>query len=635
MYYWINNLDFLSDVKKIKGYEKNEYKIADLAVNNTFIFTDTYEMEKCKTPVVFEKIDWNHVPFGDPEWNFAFNRHSFLLHLAKSYALSKNEIYRSSFIRLFTDYYSRNSEVNEKNKSLSWRSLEAGIRVENYLRSYEIFSLIKPFDADFEALFSKALSLHVEYLKDNTDYKLVLSNWGILQDHGLFLASLFLGDDENAEKAIRRLDEEFDLQTLPDGMHWEQSSMYQAEVLHCGLDTVLVAKRNGISIPKRMYENVHKMALSLARTLRPDGQTYLFGDSDRIYMRDIIQIASLLFSDPVLSYYSGDKKFADFYWNFSAKTRLVKMQKEEKSRYFAESGNVIISLKKDVEVRFHAGPYGSGHGHLDQLHLDFYKKGVCFLSDTGRATYVASEPRFALKNTFGHNTIAINDKDMANLSGSWGLDVAAESYITRCIIKDDWSFTEAINLAYLKEGAFIRRRILTLSSDAAVVLDEITSDKLVKISSFWHTEKGVDVSLEKNRAELCAKKDKVLIVYDENANVRVEDYMFSDTYNEISSSKTIVRLDNASGIRSHAAVIFPSGEGSVEKTDAFKPLSGNTVSPSIANSYRITTNGNVYTLVVENRETMDDGSIISAGGVSSYARIFFRKNDEEIVRVLY
>ena len=105
--------------------------IADKSIGNTFIFSEKYEMERCITPVTFdEAIDWDAVPFGDPEWCFAFNRHTFLLNNAKAAAITGNRKYRDNWIRLFEDFYTR-SKLDETTENRSWRSLECGIRIEN------------------------------------------------------------------------------------------------------------------------------------------------------------------------------------------------------------------------------------------------------------------------------------------------------------------------------------------------------------------------------------------------------------------------------------------------------------------------------------------------------------------------
>ena len=233
---------------------------ADKSLSNTFVFSEKYEMERCTVPVTFSTIDWDHIPFGDEEWCYAFNRHTFLLKNAEAAAITGDRKYVDNWIRLFEDFFTR-SHLSEKTKRLSWRSLECGIRIENYIRSLEILNgigmeLPSSVIEDIREFFR----IHINYLMDtHTDFHR-LSNWGILQDHGLFLAALYLDDIKSAHTALERLDDEMSLQTLPDGMHWEQSSMYHAEVLHCALDTLMVADRNKIAVPETLRHNTKLLA---------------------------------------------------------------------------------------------------------------------------------------------------------------------------------------------------------------------------------------------------------------------------------------------------------------------------------------------------------------------------------------
>ena len=114
-------------------------EIAQKSLENTFIFSDKYEMERCTRPVTFPgAIDWDHIPYGDEEWCFAFNRHTFLLKNAEAAVITGDERYRDNWIRLFEDFHTR-SRLTERTQGRSWRSLECGIWIENYIRSIEIF----------------------------------------------------------------------------------------------------------------------------------------------------------------------------------------------------------------------------------------------------------------------------------------------------------------------------------------------------------------------------------------------------------------------------------------------------------------------------------------------------------------
>ena len=58
---------------------------ADMLLNNTFIYTDRWDMEPCDTPYTISLDTWKKSPNGDPEWVFMLNRHDFLNKLWQAY----------------------------------------------------------------------------------------------------------------------------------------------------------------------------------------------------------------------------------------------------------------------------------------------------------------------------------------------------------------------------------------------------------------------------------------------------------------------------------------------------------------------------------------------------------------------
>ena len=59
---------------------------AERNLKNSFVFQEHWEMERTHEAVVFgDKIEWDAVPFGDPEWLYALNRHTCFLILGKAW----------------------------------------------------------------------------------------------------------------------------------------------------------------------------------------------------------------------------------------------------------------------------------------------------------------------------------------------------------------------------------------------------------------------------------------------------------------------------------------------------------------------------------------------------------------------
>ena len=612
-------------------------EIAQKSLENTFIFSDKYEMERCTRPVTFPgAIDWDHIPYGDEEWCFAFNRHTFLLKNAEAAVITGDERYRDNWIRLFEDFYSR-SRLTERTKGRSWRSLECGIRIENYIRSIEIFeragmALDGRTLSDIDSFFRT----HIDYLIDtHTDFHR-LSNWGILQDHGLFLASLYLDDAEGVATALSRLDEEAALQTLPDGMHWEQSSMYHAEVLHCLLDTLLVAGRNGIGIPERLRKNTHLLALGLARSLRPDGRCYLFGDSDEIDMRDMVAEAATLFCDGELSYHAQGGCDEEFYLSHELDTRLPEPEERRRSFFMRESGNAFLTLSDDTALRFHCGLLGSGHGHIDQLHFDLYHAGCVILTDTGRYTYVDTPERHALKGARGHNTIILGGREPSVMEDSWAVSSVAQPIFSDAITDGEFRYLSASHLGYADEGAFITRSIITIGNRFIIIADGIRTIRPTEAELFFHFDSGTEVSKEGRRYIASNGRARIALEALSGGREELSEYPISKRYNELESAPLLTLRDEASGRRCIVTLIVIGGKDfSLTPCPVRKTLSGMELPSQIAQGLIIVDGDDSYSVAIVTNEYPTGGFLLGAGKAEAYGRVFIRKNDEDTVVLRY
>ena len=613
---------------------QNQLKdVADKACGNTFIFTDRYEMERSEVPYRFEdRIDWNCVPWGDPEWCFALNRHTFLLNLAKAYALTHDEKYRSSFIRLFTDFA---ANASDEKRERSWRSLETGIRVENYIRSLEFFEDTKPLDEGFMQLVHDMMLRHQKALVEAHNDFHVLSNWGVLQDHGLLLASLYLEDEETARLALSRLDQELRLQVMSDGMHWEQSSLYQAEVLHCALDSILAARRFALPVPESLEKNAKSLAVTLARTVRPDGRCYLFGDSDDVDVSDMLLEAAVLFDDSFLAWAGRSGKDEDFYASFPLDVKLPEARKESRTHYFGATGNAVIELKENSELRFHCGLYGSGHGHLDQLHFDLLHRGQLIFTDSGRYTYVDSPERTFFKGSFSHNTVVIDNSEMAVMHGSWDVEKAAEPLVHDARLDGEYKFISASHLGYLSKGVLVTRSLITIEDKYILIADSLRGTGTHTSLTLFHSAEDASVTEEDGICRI-EKNGAAAYLYPLSCGkCTVRDSRISLHYNEMADNKEIRAERTFTDSCLSLTLIALDSRADVRLVPVTKPLSGTVFDKDTAQAVRIKDSSAVYTVSCALAELPNSGFLSEADGAKAYARVYVKKDGEEPVILKY
>ena len=618
--------------------------MADLALERTFIFIDHYEMERCTTPVHFDgPIEWDRPPFGDPEWVFALARHTFFKHIAHAWALSGDERYRTGWIALAEEWLT-GVPLTVENAKGPWRSLDSAIRVEHWLRSVEIFERGgNPLPTPLLERLEASLRHHRQHLlQEHTGFHRI-SNWGIIQDHALFLIGAYFDDKQIIDVALSRLDEELALQTCPEGSHWEQSPLYQSEVLHCVLDTILIARRQGRVLAARFLQNARLLALGLGKLSRPDGILFLQGDSDAIDVTDLFVTASILFEDPLLAFFGQGNIRPSFFFNFPADQKLIEPQPPKRRFYaFPHSGNYVMRTTLESDggcVRFHCGPYGSGHGHFDQLHVDLMVNGQPILTDGGRYTYVDSSERRALKSGFAHNTVIVDGLDMSEMVDSWAVNNIAEPLVGRHYSSEAIDYVEASHLAYLHRGVLVRRKLLRLEDNLLIICDEWYATGAHRYESFFHFDDLGSASLERGRQVVfTAPRAHATMAFIGADSIAMDRYPLSKRYNEMSEGDRVVLTRDSEGFAGCITVIAYGKTAkslAITRKAVTKALTGTPVDERHATGLSIEVDGRRYTALFVHQEIDRGGYLLRCAEAQGWGRVLVKAEGAETVTVMW
>lgn len=442
-------------------------------------FLDHWEMERVPEAVPCAlPLRWAESPNGDPEWVYALNRHTIFLNLGKAWRHTGEVRYRDTFLALLEDWLDHVPHTPESEQT-TWRALEAGLRAENWLRALALFAGAVP--APLLERAERSLRTHGEYLCTAHTAFQRLSNWGAIQDHGLFLLGVYFGEADWQRLALRRLTENLRHAILPDGTHWEESPLYHSEVLHAAADTLLTARRRGIPTPPELAGQVHTLCTALADWVMPGRLLLPQSDSDVIDAGDLLAQGALLFGDPALAAAAEGPLCEETLWDFGpdAPGQLAGLPKKRPtlpSRALPDSGNYMLRAgwgPRDLCLHMHAGPLGGGHGHADLLHLDVYRQGEGVLVDPGRATYVEGPLRRELKSPAAHNTLRLDGADFTRYTSTWGWDAPAEPLPARFAATPEADYLCAGHLGYLDRGCVVQRKVLFLKAGWVVIADRI------------------------------------------------------------------------------------------------------------------------------------------------------------------
>lgn len=623
--------------------------LADEICENSFTFRGHWEMERTNIPVVFNgEINWRNIENNDPEWMYAFNRHSFLVTLGKAWQYTQNTKYPAAAAKLWQSWID-SEPFAENAKNATWRSIETGLRCESWLRALSLFEGSGMPNAALTENITASLKVHAGWLLEASFKFQQLSNWGVLQDHGLFLLGLAFENKEWQTTAITRLCTQLHHQVMADGTHWEQSPMYHCEVLHCCLDTMLAAKNSGTPLPQEFTQPTHAMAEALAALVRPDGLLICQGDSDEVDARDLLALAAFLFNNPALKRTAGGIMHDENIWDFACRKNEYDSiestpEPAHQSAALPHSGNYMMQGEAGENagfLHFACGALGSGHGHSNQLHVDLVHRGESILCDSGRYTYVDTPLRLQLKGAAAHNCVVIDEKDFTPPKDTWGFASIAEPMKGVHLFTPKADYAEGAHLGYFHLGLLHRRRVLRLPQNLWVLWDSVYSanENEHTYSHYYHFGPNGKASVSGTDAEYNGQRCGARLAFAggdiAKAGFSISRQPISREYNKLEESDCLLMESKAAGFYSAAAVIA-AGDSAKDISLSAKtvPVSladaGTTLPKEKAEGLVINLNGNEYTVIVCHSEVISYVDMLSANGHSGYGKaIVFMPGEEE------
>lgn len=622
-------------------------RVADEVCEGTFLFDLKWDMERTYEPVQFEgKIDWNFMPKDDPEFIWQFNRHRFFICLGQAYQLTGDEKYAETFVRLVTEWI-LNVPRREPFLAGPWRTLETGLRGENWNKALRYFMDSDAITETFLDLFYQSMEEHAEHLIASHSPYRYMSNWGVIENHGLFEIAMMLPQSEKTKQyrafALNNLEIEARMQILGDGVQWEQSPMYHNEVLHCYFDVMILAERNGVELPESMTSRIHQMVYANLAWKKPNHHQPMMGDSDDTDIRDLISVGAYLFKDPILKF--GGLKRLDFesIWDLGMVAEAEYEALECKRPDFTsiglmDSGNYILrtSWEEDANyLRFHCGTLGAGHGHSDKLHVDLVAHGEDVLVDGGRYTYVAGPERFAFKDPSGHNTVTVDDKLFTVCKDSWECTKLSQPVKQQFVTKEGYGFIQGGHLGYMEDlGVFVNRKVIHIEPDIYILVDECYSDKAHTYKQYFHfnelgkvSTKGQCVNYKGNKAS--AK----FIFLSEGIKMEQISSQISRNYNEAIENPCIQTIFEGEGMTSMITVIQVGGEALnpivVEKLPIYSALKGSAYSKSMAEGIKIQLEDKTYLVAICHQEVNSPTDLVQIEECMGYGNVIVFEPDKD------
>ncbi len=553
-------------------------EVAEQVVNQTFIFQEAWDMERTNVPVAFKgKIDWNHIPFEDPEWTFMLNRHRFFIPLGQAYLLTGDERYAHTFCKQLSDWIDSNPH---KLSTHTWRTIEVGLRASHWIKAFHYFKNSIHFTPKLFGKMIGSLYEHGQCLADDfTNWK-AISNWGVIESKGLFELAIYVSEFLEASKwqqlSLERLKKTARLQVMKDGMHWEQSPMYHNEVLLCYLGAVHLGKNNEIEIDKLIIEAARKMAYADLYMAKPNHHQPMKGDSDDFDLRDIITTAAIVFKDLCLKLGGFSSIDFDNMWSFGVNginlyNHLPVEKPKNISCGFEDSGNFFMRSgwdENDLYLYFHCGQLGGGHGHADLLHMDVHAFGKDFLMDLGRYNYSDSYPlRKELKRAHSHNTTLVDGIDFTECIDTWNFGRIAVPLAMKWVSEEAFDYVEGSHNGYfhLEDPVYVSRKIIFVKPYYWMLIDVFECKGEHSFSQNFHFAPGEIVLNENTKSCSTQNMDEanlyLIPIYSNQITAAINEGKISYEYNLVEQNKSVQYELKSIGTTAMMQLIYPCRAG--------------------------------------------------------------------------
>ena len=377
-----------------------DLEIADNALKHIFIGQPAYPPSDRGAD-----IDWATNPVRDNEWIWQLHRMYFWDSMAKAYWHTGDEKYAKEWCAQLIDWTRKNP--NDADHRYAWRSIETGIRGHSWTGLYQRFIDSPSFTPDVLVAFLNSLYDHAEYLMTRYSSK---SNWGLMEAEGLAFIAITFPEFTNAgtwrAEAIRRLNNEIDLQVYPDGHQRELAIGYHLGCINWFMNTWELAKMNGIhdAFPSTYMEKILKMCEVPMKITHPDGTNAQFGDA---WAGKPGQHAS--------RYLEWAKLFNRNDFLFLATEGREGRQPDATAYALRESG--IYSLrsgwnKNAICLVLKCGPDGGGHCQPDNGTFELSAGGRTLMPDAGSYIYSGDpDNRNWFRQTKVHQTLTLDGKN--------------------------------------------------------------------------------------------------------------------------------------------------------------------------------------------------------------------------------
>lgn len=454
------------------------------------------------------KLTWEPARFG---WAYI---------LGRAYHLTQNEIYAETF----WSYCEKFNAANPPNIGPHWlNGQEVAVRLMALVWASQVFGtppvsgreMATSSSAERRARLAESIAAHAARIPSTLLYARAQNNNHLVTEAaGLYTAGLALPDHPRASRwrvlGWRWLNWAFQHQISSQGEYIQHSTNYQRVMLQTALWADAI---KDMDWPRLTFQSLGRATHWLFSMLDPaSGRTPNLGANDGAL---ILPLSATPFNDFRPTAQAAVRAFLRFQmpggvWDEMSMWLGLGEQDDvyEPNLYLADHPR-----GRDSWACLRASPFPSRLGHMDQLHLDLWWRGLNVAQDAGTYLYNAEPPwDNPLVSSRVHNTVMVDGRDQMTRGGRFmTLDwfpaysksvVAADESVLGCV--------KAWHTGY--RGVRHERTVTVYADERWVVEDELISKKQHTYRLHWllpdwkweveNREQGVEISFKSPQGKI-------------------------------------------------------------------------------------------------------------------------------------
>lgn len=336
-----------------------------------------------------EHMDWCeswHAELSTPLWRFNLHYHEYLLPLAKAFLDEGDKRYLDKAKAIVDSWI---DACPRERGDVAWDPYVISMRIVSWLAFRAELDDTLRVDNAFCERIDASLAEQYVHLSQHLE-KDLLANHYLENLKALAILACYFDDRETLELVLPMLKAQVDEQVLDDGMHFEQSPMYQKIVLEDLMRAAIVLRDSGFGEHAEAFK-LRQMCDCLYSMERGINRTPLFNDcGDNVAKsRDALLLC--------------------------ARERFGVVP--EFHGVLENSGYCILERQTKagfVKVIFDAGKpgpaYAMGHVHCDALSFECFVDGEPWIVNCGTYAYQDAK-RLEFKKTHSHSTVMVNGEE--------------------------------------------------------------------------------------------------------------------------------------------------------------------------------------------------------------------------------